>query len=143
MNRLTFIEIGGNQYPLSFSLGMLRGISKKFGSFNKVEEAMNKIEDEMTEESIDVISYLIYMLIKQGVLFCNTFGKGMDLPENTPQDENGKITPLTQEEVEVGLSMGNIEEAMKAISEAMTKGAEKTLSVEDGDSKNEIATHQI
>lgn len=142
MNRITFIEIGGKSFPLSFSLGMLKDISRKFGSFNKIEDAMSKIDEEMTEESIDVISFLVYILIKQGALYCNTFGNGQPLPDNIAKDENGKILALTQEQVEVGLSMENIEDAMKCISEAMTGSSQTEIEVQS-DSKNEEATHQV
>lgn len=142
MNRITFIEIGGRSFPLSFSLGMLRSISSKFGSFNKIEDAMSKIDDELTEESIDVISYLVYILIKQGALYCNTFGNGQPLPDNIAKDEKGKILALSQEEVEVGLSIDGIEDAMKSISEAMAGASKKEIEIES-DSKNEEATHQV
>lgn len=142
MNRITFIEIGGKSFPLSFSLGMLKDISRKFGSFNKIEDAMSKIDEEMTEESIEVISFLVYILIKQGALYCNTFGNGQPLPENIAKDENGKILALTQEQVEVGLSIENIEDAMKCISEAMTGSSQTEIEVQS-DSKNEEATHQV
>lgn len=142
MNRITFIEIGGKSFPLSFSLGMLKDISRKFGSFNKIEDVMSKIDEEMTEESIDVISFLVYILIKQGALYCNTFGNGQPLPDNIAKDENGKILALTQEQVEVGLSMEGIEDAMKCISEAMTGSSQTEIEVQS-DSKNEEATHQV
>lgn len=142
MNRITFLEIGGESFPLSFSLGLLKGIGNKFGGFNKIEEAMTNIDGELSEDSIDAISFLIFLMIKQGALYMNTFKTVQDVPDNLAKDEKGRVRELSQEQVEVGLAMSDIEEAMTSISKAMGSSAETEIEVES-DSKNETATHQI
>ena len=53
MERLTYVNIAGKNYPMSFSLQAMRLLAKKAGT---VEKAVDKIQSkEMTEEAITMI----------------------------------------------------------------------------------------
>lgn len=140
MNRITFIEIGEKSFPLSFSLGLIKGINGRFGSFSNIEEAFNSIEEELSNESIEAISYLIYQMIHQGAMYLNTFGETGNVPENIAKTPDGKFMELTEEQIEVGLSINDIEKSISAITKAMDISNEQELSVADGESKNENPT---
>lgn len=141
MNRITFMEIGGKSFPLSFSLGLIKGINGKFGSFSNIEDAFNSIDEELSNESIEAISFLIYQMIHQGALYMNTFGATGDVPENIARTPDGKFMELTEEQIEVGLSVTDIEESMSAITKAMDLSNKEEISISsNGESKNENPT---
>lgn len=101
MNRITFMEIAGKKYPLSFSLGASRAIAKKLGGIDKLDGIFSGNIDEKT---IDSLSYILAALMQQGAAYLNRFEA--DLPPEPGADyANGKYNFLTQEEIEMAVNI--------------------------------------
>lgn len=125
MNRLTYMEIAGKNYPLSFSLGACKAIAKKFGSIEKMGEALEDIEG-INEGTIDDITYILSVLIAQGCAYKNIFEKDFPIEENAPV-EDGKYIPLSPEELEIGVGLMGTSEIIAAISGCMNKSKETEI----------------
>lgn len=119
MNKITYFEIAGKKYPLSFSLLASRVLAKKFGSIDKIGEA---IGDGMSDVSMETLSFIAATLISQGCAYHNIFLKDVPVYDNAPIDENGKFIPLTQEEIETGVGLIDMETFSKVLLEAMSLG---------------------
>ncbi len=129
MKRLGYFEIAGKRYPLSFSLGASKAIAQKFGSISKMGETLNNMKD-MDEKTIDDLTYIVSLLMKQGAAYKNVFEKDLPIPEDAPVDENGKYVALEQDQVEIGIGIPDAKELIAAIMEAMGKGTETELETE-------------
>ena len=99
MDRITYVEIAGSKYPLSFSLGASKAFAKKFGSIDKMGEVMRGAGDGVSMETLDAITYIMAVLIQQGVAYMNLFCKDLP-PEKGARIENEKYVALTEEEVQ-------------------------------------------
>lgn len=129
MKRLGYFEIADKRYPLSFSLGASKAIAQKFGSISVMGETLNNMQD-MDERTIDDLTYIVSLLMKQGAAYKNVFEKDFPVPEDAPVDENGKYVALDQEQVEIGIGISDAKELIGAIMEAMGKGTERELEVD-------------
>ena len=88
MKRLTYIEIVGKIYPMSFSLMATKKIAQKYGS---VKDFLKNINTEGSEEkTISVISEVLELLISQGCAYKNYFEKDVPAPDNAPIIETDK-----------------------------------------------------
>ncbi len=133
MNRLSFMKIAGKEYPLSFSLGATKTISKKFGSTEKMVKVLTGIKD-VDEKTIDDLVYIIEVLIKNGCEYMNIFCKNEPVPENAPV-EDGKYIPLTSHEIEVGVLLTDTGSLVESVSECM-KTSQKTEIEAETEGKN-------
>ena len=61
MNRLTYINVAGKNYPMSFSLQAMKMLAKKSGS---VGNAISKITDkELDADTIDMITEAVLVIL--------------------------------------------------------------------------------
>lgn len=132
MNRVTYIELAGEKYPLVFSLGAAKKITEKYGEIDKIDEVLSL--EHLDSETLGAISGILEILIRQGCEYKNRF-EGHLPPEMGAHTEDGKYVPLTQEEIElcIGLYDGK---AIDAIAGAINASSKQELQVE---TKNETA----
>lgn len=133
MNRLSYIEIAGRQYPLSFSLGATKAISKRFGSTEKMVKVLKGIKD-VDEKTIDDLVFIIEVLIRNGCEYMNIFCKNEPIPEKAAV-EDGKYIPLTAHEIEIGILLTDSGRLIGAISGCMNI-SQKTEIEAETDTKN-------
>ena len=133
MDRLTYINVAGKNYPMSFSLQAMKILAKKSGS---VGNAISKITDkELDADTIDMITEVLEMLITQGCAYKNYFEKDLPTKEDDPVID-GKWTPLPKEVLEIGLQLRDMDAVAKAIEECVDIGQEKEVTAIEDDSKN-------
>lgn len=135
MDRTVYINIGGKEYPMRFSLAASRAISEKYGSMKKMSERMSGNGGESSEaETFDVMAEITEILIRQGCAYKNFFEADMPIPENAPV-ENGKYVPISKEGIEIGLDMADMKELQGKIFQAFGVGAKRTIEAEPKDHK--------
>ncbi len=133
MKRLTYIEIVGKIYPMSFSLMATKKIAQKYGS---VKDFLKNINTEGSEEkTISVISEVLELLISQGCAYKNYFEKDAPAPDNAPIID-GKWTPLPKEALEIALGISDLAIAADKIAECMNEGEQKEVEGKENKSKN-------
>lgn len=125
MNRITYIEIAGKSYPMSFSLGATKKIIEKYGSASKMQSELKKSSEV---DKIGMISELLSLLICQGCAYKNYFEKDIPAPENAPIVD-GKWTPLPADVIDIALGVMDIEEVSKKIEECMSSGSNKEVEI--------------
>ena len=111
MVKISYMEIGGKQYPLRFGIGAAKAMSEKFGSMEMMLELM---KDRSENEIFDTMIWLIEVLIRQGCAYKNIFEADLPIPDNAPVKE-GKYIPLTKEEIEVGLEISSVAQLKELI----------------------------
>ena len=129
MDRITYVEIAGSKYPLSFSLGASKAFAKKFGSIDGMGEKLQGVGDGVDVEALDTITYIVATLIQQGVAYMNMFCADIP-PEKGVRYENGKYVALTEEELDVAVDLNNAGELVSAITGAMNASGKTELNVE-------------
>ena len=129
MDRITYVEIAGSKYPLSFSLGASKAFAKKFGSIDKMGEVMRSAGDGVNMETLDAITYIMAVLIQQGVAYMNLFCKDLP-PEKGVRIEDGKHVALTEEELDVAVDLNNAGDLIAAITGAMNTSGKTELEVQ-------------
>lgn len=129
MDRITYVEIAGSKYPLSFSLGASKAFAKKFGSIDKMGEVMRGAGDGVNMETLDAITYIMATLIHQGVAYMNLFCKDLP-PEKGVRTEDGKYVALTEEELDVAVDLNNAGDLIAAITGAMNTSGKTELEVQ-------------
>ena len=133
MERLTYVNIAGKNYPMSFSMQAMRLLAKKAGT---VEKAVDKIQSKkMTEEAITMIGDVLELLISQGCAYKNLFEKDVPTKEDDPVIE-GKWVPLPKEVLEIGIQLRDMDAIADAIVECIDAGQEKEVEEIEDDSKN-------
>lgn len=123
MAKMTYIDIVGKSYPMSFSLMASKQIAAKYGSIEKMLAGLQS-EEGTTAQAIEDIGYVVGLLISQGCAFKNYFEKDVPPPENAPIID-GEWTPLPQEALELAIGMQDIEEVMMKVSECITGDKER------------------
>lgn len=137
MDRTTFLEIGGKIYPMRFSLSALREINNKYGSLEKMVDAVAGQE----QDGMDMIQPIIWMLdllIRQGCAYKNLFEKDVPVPENASV-VNGKWEPISVEAIEIGIGIDQIGDVKDKIFSCIVNGQKKTIETEPKE-KNEKNT---
>ena len=132
MNRVTFVEIVGRKYPLSFSLAAAKEIINRFGSLEKMESTMASMES-VSEDAIDTVTTILEILIKQGCAYLNKFGK--DLPKEKGAKYDEEYKSLTKEEIEVGIDVFEVDKAIEAIWLCMNQSGKKEIETESKNAK--------
>lgn len=130
MNRITYIKIGEKNYPMSFSLGASKRIAQKFGSIDKVADAIIGA-DGVTEKTIDSIVFLTTILISQGCAYKNFFEADLPVEKDAPVNSEGKYIALTEEEIEVAIGLLDLGEVSTKLFEAMGKSDSTEVKAED------------
>lgn len=133
MKRLTYIEIVGKLYPMSFSLMATKKIAQRYGSVKDFLEKINTKDSE--EKAISVISEVLELLISQGCAYKNYFEKDVPAPDNAPIID-GKWTPLPREALEIALGISDLAVAAEKIAECMDCGEKKEVEGKENTSKN-------
>lgn len=138
MDRTTYIEIAGKQYPMRFSVGASIAITKKFGSLQKMADNL-KSEDGVDEaKTFETIIWMTETLIRQGCAYKNLFESDLPIPEGAPV-ENGKYMPITAEKLEIGIDVADLGEITKKIFAAIGSGERKEIQTQEKENskKNE------
>lgn len=125
MAKLTYIEIVGKKYPMSFSVMASKKIAKKYGSVEKVLNGLD-VESGVTEEVLDSMLFVVELLIAQGCAYKNYFEKDVTPPEDAPIID-GKWTPLPREALEIALTVADIEELAEKLQECMEGGKQRNI----------------
>lgn len=123
MSRITFVNIAGKNYPMSFSLGASKKIIEKYGGAEKMKTSLEKAEDV---QKIDMVTELLELLIAQGCAYKNYFEKDIPAPEDSPVFE-GKWVPLPREAIEIAVGVYDVEELSEKILECIGKGSKKEV----------------
>lgn len=116
MNRITEIEIAGRKYPLNFSTKAVKEVSKRYGDLSKVGDAFS---DRPVEEMMDEATWLLALLIEQGVAYKKII-------------DGEEIKGLTQEELEVVMGIADFADLKDTLLGAMTAGMEREVEVKNG-----------
>ena len=138
MDRTTYIEIAGKQYPMRFSVGASIAITKKFGSLQKMADNL-KSEDGVDEaKTFETIIWMTETLIRQGCAYKNLFESDLPIPEGAPV-ENGKYMPITAEKLEIGIDVADLGEITKKIFATIGSGEKKEIQTQEKENskKNE------
>lgn len=135
---VSYLKLAGKNYPLSFSLGASKRIAQKYGSINKIEEKLTF--EELTEETIDVITDLVELLINQGCAYKNVFEKNLPAEKDAPIVD-GKYIPLSREEIEIVIGFDDFDNIIEAIMRCVNSSAKTEIEVETG--KNSEAPEEM
>ena len=136
MNRVTYATIAGKKYPLIFSLAAVKAIGARFGCVEKMADAMST-ENGATAETFNNISFILAVLIKQGVAYMNMFASDLP-PEPESRYENGKYIALSQEEIEIAVDINDAESVIGKIGECIDKSSKTKIEIQAKE-KNEEA----
>lgn len=123
MKRITYIELAGEKYPLSFSLAAAKSIAAKYGDLTALDEALSF--EKITEETIDIIGYTLAVLMRQGCAYMNRFAKDIP-PEPDVHVEDDAYTFLSQDEIEMCIGIQDAK-AINAITEAIKASSETEI----------------
>nr|DAV23294.1 MAG TPA: tail assembly chaperone protein [Caudoviricetes sp.] len=132
MDRCTYVNIAGKNYPMSFSLGAAKRIISKFGSVEKLMKSLEKKGDDF--QKIDIAVDLLETLISQGCAYKNYFEKDLPFPLDAPI-EDGKWIPIPKEAIEIMIEIYDLEEIMKKLMECIKNGSKKKVELQP-DKKN-------
>lgn len=137
---ISYINIAGKNYPLSFSLMAQKLFIREYGDLGKLE----KLESgELGEETIDILTSLVEILISQGCAYKNYFEKDVPTKETDPV-ENGKWIPLERDAIEIGIGYSDFVDVINAVFEAINSSRKTEIEAEstEGAEKNAIATQE-
>lgn len=131
MSKTVYIEVAGKEYPMRFSIAAAKAISEKFGSLDKLSEALSGAGEA---ETLDNVLWVVALLIQQGCAYKNLFEKDQPIPENAPV-EKGKYVPLDKEQLEVGLDILSLAGMQDKIYQTVGAGQQQTVETQT-DEKN-------
>lgn len=123
MGKISWTEIEGKKYPMSFSVGAQKHLAQKVGSLEKFAKAFTGAD----AKTYDNLTYIVSVVIQQGVAYMNTFGKNLPVEEGAAY-ENGKYIAITQEELE--LVIDDLSVLMGAMQTCMGLSAETEVEIE-------------
>lgn len=137
MKKSVYIRLAGRDYPLNFSLGACKVITKELGSLENIEKTL---AEKFDVDTIDKISTILCTLIAQGCVYKNLFEidpgtYDVDEAENPALGEDGRFKVLKKDELEVALGFEDIGEIITKIGECV--GASSVTEVEAKKPKNE------
>ena len=136
MGKLTYVQIGGKYYPMSFSLGASKRIAGMKGGAKNLERFMK--EEGNDDGKIDLTIEILEVLIAQGCAYKNYFEKDMPVPENAPV-VNGRWEPPAREMMEAAIMGEDIPYIGNKIKECIEKSQKKNVKAKST-SKNRKAT---
>lgn len=124
MSRITYAEIAGKKYPMSFSLGASKKIIEKFGSVDRMKSALSQKGKD--SEKIGIVLDILALLIAQGCAYKNYFEADIPAPENAPIID-GKWNPISRDALEFGVQMDEMEELTRKIEMCISNGGKKEV----------------
>lgn len=137
MAKISYIEIAGKKYPMSFSLMASKKMVEKYGSASKIENMMG-YGGEVSPKAIDAMADILELLISQGCAYKNYFEKDMPVEENSPVID-GKWTPLPREVLEIAIGIEDFEELANKITECISGGQKKEIKAKEIEEKGKNA----
>jgi len=135
MARISYLEIAGKKYPLSFSLMAQKKIAAKYGGLDKIANYMTGDNEETYVE----LGYICTLLIQQGCAYKNAFEKDVPPYENAPV-VNGEFVPLTEDEIMLGVGFSDMKDLVNAIMECMGKGVKAELEAVEKNVESPVET---
>lgn len=123
MRPMIYVEIAGKRYPIRFSLAAMRAVTEKFGSIDKMGEAMSGGNNA---ETLEALAWVLGVMIRQGCEYKNLFDTA-SAPEKNDPVENGKYIPLSDECLAVALDVKDLPEMSQKITEAMRVGQSQEI----------------
>lgn len=107
---MTTVKIGGKEYPVRFSIGVLAAMNDKYG-----ENGQQKIFEAVEKGDVGPLIWLTKKMIETGVKYRALMGETVET--DTPDEEA------------LGVLIGPAEmpEVMQAITAAMTEGNKTTV----------------
>ena len=137
MANITDIIIAGKRYPMRYSIAAGKAITKKFGGLKDMGEAMFSGKED---EALEAVTWVTELLIQQGCAYKNLYEADQPFPEDAPVVD-GKYVPLTQEQLEIALDIGD---DMRMLTEKLTEAIygpeERKVEAEEVKTKNPKAT---
>lgn len=112
MERCTYIEIGGKNYPMRRSLAADEAIRKRFGS---IKDMCTAFGDK--EKCVGAYADALAILISQGCAYKNLFEADLPAESNAPV-RDGKWLPIKAEEIAIGIEADRVGEVVEKIAEA-------------------------
>lgn len=131
MSRISYIEIGGKKYPLSFSLMAQKSMASKHGTLENLQEKMSKFD----EEGIDALVDFIEILIKQGCAYKNRFEKDSLIPDGASV-VNGEWIPIEREEIMTCVQFSELHDIFESVISAVTNSNKREVIAEVKEEKN-------
>ena len=123
---ISYLEIAGKRYPMSFSLGAQKAIVARYGGMECLGDLRGRGLDE---QDMDMLIWMTELLIAQGCAYKNYFEKDIPAPKDAPVDADGKWVPLPAEAIEVGITeLGGLAVLVKSILQCI--GTSKKQEVE-------------
>ena len=122
MERLCYIELGGRQCPLNFSLGAVEEIGRRYGSLEGMQEAFAAFDQKPIHEALGDILWILAVLLRQGAEDCRVM-------------EGREEEPFTEEQLKCLLGAQDAGRITEALTEAMQLGKGREVEVQ-ADPKN-------
>lgn len=138
MAKLTYIDIAGKKYPMSFSLGASKRIAGMKGGTKKLMDFLNSEGND--DKKIDIFIEILEILIAQGCAYKNYFEKDLPVPNNAPV-KDGTWIPITRNELAAVIEPGETERIGYKIKECIEKSQKKDVTAKST-SKNTRATQR-
>ena len=137
MTRLAYIEIGGKDYPMLYSLAAEKVVAQKHGSLEKFFTSLEKGEEH---EIVSEIIWVLELLMRQGCAYKNFFEANVPIPENAPVIDGKYVSP-SAEMIEVGIAFCNLTDIKDKIIEAIVGAKKPSIKTEEvGEKTKNVAT---
>lgn len=138
MKKSVYIRLAGKDYPLNFSLGACKVITKQLGDLDKLDKILG---EKFEADTIDKISTILLVLIKQGCAYKNLFEidagvYSTDEAERPALGADGRFKPLDKEELEVAIGVEDIAEIMNKITECIQGSSDTEVEAAKGKNEN-------
>lgn len=130
MERCTYIEIEGKEYPMRMTIGAREEIHKRYGSMQGMINEFKK-EDKCISSYIDVL----HVLISQGCAYKNMFESDIPKQNNAPV-KNGKYIAPEREWLTVAFGDSDIKRIVSKISECAGLSRKNEISGKNTAKKN-------
>lgn len=138
MGKATDIIIAGKRYPMRYTIAAGKAITKKFGGLKDMGETMFSGNEE---EALNAVTWVTELLIQQGCAYKNMFETDQPVPEDAPVDKDGRYIPLTQEELEIAMDIGDdMRMLTNKLTEAIYGPDQRKVEAEEIKTKNQKAT---
>lgn len=121
-NRSTIITIDDTEYTLVLTNRATKAIAGRYGGIEKLGEKL--LKSESFEMALDEVLWLVALLANQGIQIHNLRNRDNPLPL------------LSEEELELLTSPGDMPQFKGAILDAMTRGIRRNIVSEEAPSKN-------
>ncbi len=119
--RSSVLTIHGKEYELVLTTFATKEIIHRYGGLDKLGDKLSKFENQ--EEALTEVIWLIVLLANQPIMLRNEF-------------EGANEELLTEREMELCSTPGDLFRYKDAITSAVLKGSLRTIESEDNNSKN-------